>query len=109
MKYIPLFILIQVANFALMPVGWVLCVAPETTPWLWSNDDDADLIETMHPWDRYVYLAWRNPVSNLRHLPGVSKPGRPLWHWSNGRYYAQAGWLGKTGYPVLSAGAGQGY
>jgi hypothetical protein len=62
----------------------------------------------MSKWDAYVYLAWRNPVANLRHVPGVSKVGRPLWYWSNQKYYAKAGWM-SDGYPCLSFGSGKGY
>jgi hypothetical protein len=112
-KYIPLFILIQLVNIPLMVLGWVLCALPyDVVPWLWSNDDDHSLLSTMTYWQRYVYLAWRNPVANLRHVPGVSKVGRPLfyrtWTLRSKQWYVKAGWM-SDGYPACSAGAGRGY
>jgi hypothetical protein len=109
MKYILLFSLIQLLNLPLMVLGWAICLLPYSmVPWLWSNDDDHTLLSAMTWWQRYVYTAWRNPVANLRHVPGVSAKGRPLWYWSNGKYYAKAGWL-SDGYICLSAGSGKGY
>jgi hypothetical protein len=110
-KYVPLFLLIQLVNIPLTVLGWFICLLPYANiPPLWQNRDDEALLDRMTPWQRYVYLAWRNPVANLRHVPGVSKAGRPLWikNWTiRGKtYYAKAGWL-SDGYPCLSAGAGE--
>ena len=107
MKYIALFVLIQLVNLPLMVAGWLLCLL-RPVPWLWNNTDDAELLSEMTYWQAYVYLAWRNPVANLRHVKGVSGKGRPLWYWSNGKHYAKAGWM-SDGYPCLSAGSGKGY
>jgi hypothetical protein len=111
MRYALLFALIQLVNLPLMVAGWFLCLLP-TVPWLWWNDDDYALIRDMTYWRRYVYIAWRNPVANLRHVPGVSKVGRPLyyrtWLVKGRQLYFKAGWM-SNGYPALSAGAGRGY
>lgn len=85
--------------------------------WLWANDEDGTYptwYARINPtWSKsrveFVWTALRNPVNNLRFVRGVSKPGRPLWYWSNGKHYAKAGWAAKTGWPMLSAGAGRGY
>jgi hypothetical protein len=107
MKYILLFSLIQLLNMPLMVLGWFLCLL-RPIPWLWNNTDDTSKLSEMTYWEAYVYTALRNPVANLRHVPGVSAKGRPLWYWSNGKYYAKAGWL-SDGYICLSAGSGKGY
>lgn len=109
MKYVPLFVLIQLVNLLLLVLGLFVCLLPRFAKftWLWWNNIDPP--STNQPWwPQYYWLALRNPVSNLRLVPGVSKPGRPLWYWSNGKYYAKAGWT-SNGYPVLSAGSGKGY
>jgi len=108
MKYIPLFVLIQLVNLPLLLLGLVICLWPNLAHalWLWWNDDDPPWNK---PWaQQYYWLALRNPVSNLRHVPGISGAGRPLWYWSNGSWYAKAGWTSNT-YPVLSLGSGKGY
>lgn len=109
MRYLPLFILIQWVNLCLLPIGWIVCLVPSfaKATWLFWNSIDAPT----GPWfSQYIWLAWRNPVSNLRLVPGVSKSGRPLWlymiHIKGKPYHAMAGWLGTTGYPVLSIGTG---
>jgi hypothetical protein len=108
-NYIALFILIQAVNLPLMVMGWFICALPyRFVPWIWRNDDDSALIAGMSNIARYLYIAWRNPVGNLRHVPGVSGKGRPLWYWSNVKFYAKAGWL-SDGYPCLSFGSGKGY
>jgi hypothetical protein len=105
-KYWPLFALIQLVNLPLTVVGWGICLWPHLAraSWLWWNEDDDAKIMSMSWWNQYTYIAWRNPVSNLRHIPGVSKPGRPLWlvqRTHNGvQQHRMAGWLGSTGYPV---------
>lgn len=129
MKYIALFILIQLLNLPLMVLGWFICALPyPMVPWLWRNDDDNQLLLLMGKWEEYVYIAWRNPVANLRHVKGVSGKGRPLWYktWTIPKYeyhgpffgggwpseprqfYVKAGWM-SDGLPCLSAGSGKGY
>jgi hypothetical protein len=110
-KYILLFALIQCGNLPLMVIGWFVCLSPALArlTWLWWNSDDPPA----GAWGaQYVWLAWRNPVANLRHVPGVSAKGRPLWYWTHTfgsrQFYAKAGWM-SDGYPALSAGAGRGY
>jgi hypothetical protein len=111
--YVALFALIQLLNLPLMVVGWFLCALPyDWIPWLWRNDDDTLMIFLMTRWREYVYLAWRNPVANLRHVPGVSGKGRPLyyrtWLVKGRQFYFKAGWM-SDGYPALSGGSGRGY
>jgi hypothetical protein len=79
--------------------------------WVWSNDEDGVYPPWYHrvnpSWSYsrtiFVWTALRNPVNNLRYVPGVSKVGRPLWRKEFGKWYAQAGWNG-AGNPVFSAG-----
>jgi hypothetical protein len=107
-----LFALIQLVNIPLMALGWLICLWPALAKasWLWWNSDDGAVGATW--WAQYVWLAWRNPVANLRHVPGVSRAGRPLWYrtWtmSGKQFYAKAGWM-SDGFPALSAGAGRGF
>jgi hypothetical protein len=108
-----LFALIQLVSLALTPLGWFICLLPYTSiPWLWRNSDDLYLIEKMSRWDEYVYLAWRNPVANLRHVPGVSGKGRPLyyrnWLVKGKQFYFKCGWM-SDGLPCFSAGSGKGF
>lgn len=130
MKYIPLFILIQLVSLVLtllgIPVCWVLTstgtmyigndgerVHFPKWAWIWDNDEDGVSPLWYNPehtrWRSFVWTALRNPCNNLRFVWGVSKPGRPLWLWTNGKYYAKAGWEAGTGWPSLSAGAGTGF
>jgi hypothetical protein len=118
MKYIPLFILIQLVNLPLTILGAIICLWPRLAyeTWLWWNDDDP-------PWNKswveqYYWLALRNPVANLRRIPGVSGAGRPLLYrwWTSTPNNIESGWYVKIGwesgppyYPVLSAGDGRGY
>lgn len=105
-KYWPLFILIQAVNALLFIPGTVVCLCPALAHdlWIFWNRDDEKMIEAMPWYKQYTYLAWRNPVSNLRHVWGVSKPGRPLClkqRVHNGvQQHRMVGWLGSTGYPV---------
>jgi hypothetical protein len=107
-----LFALIQIVNVPLMVLGWLICLSPSLAKasWLWWNSDDGAVGGTW--WARYVWLAWRNPVANLRHVWGVSKVGRPLWYrtWvlNEKQFYFKAGWM-SDGYPAFSAGAGKGF
>jgi hypothetical protein len=109
MKYLPLFIVIQILNIPLMVLGWFICLSPALAKasWLWWNDEDG--AGPVHTWWReYIWLGWRNSVANYKHVPYVSGIGRPLWYWSNGKHYAKAGWFPDNGHPVLSAGSGNG-
>lgn len=122
--YIALFILIQLASLALTLVGYPLIAVMALfkfwnlryewkggkLTWLWSNDEDGIFGNgPITRWQAFYWSAIRNPCNNLRFVRGISGAGRPLWHWSNGKFYAQAGWLGSHGQPVLSAGSGIGY
>ena len=112
--YALLFALIQAVNLPLMVLGWVICLSPALAhdTWLWWNSDDEKLIDAMPWWDAYVYLAWRNPVANLRTVPGVSGKGRPLFYRTYSRgtreWYVKLGWM-SDGHPACSAGSGRGY
>jgi hypothetical protein len=105
-----LFFLIQLVNIPLMVLGWLICLLPSLAKasWLWWNSDDGAVGNTW--WEQYVWLAWRNPVANLRHVPGVSAKGRPLfirnWMVQGKEFYFKAGWM-SDGYPALSAGSGK--
>ncbi|MFI5397618.1 MAG: hypothetical protein ACHQ9S_18935 [Candidatus Binatia bacterium] len=132
MKYIPLFILIQLVSLVLTLVGIPICAAlaygnfskpgrrglwhwPKLF-WLWDNEEDGvwcRWYRAAHPsWSvarqEFYWTAFRNPCNNLRFVWGVSANGRPLWRrtWliRGTWYYAQAGWNG-SGYPVFSAGS----
>jgi len=107
MRYLPLFIAIQLVNAPLAIAGLIVCVSPRLAKlsWLWWNSIDPPKGSYL---EQYYWLAIRNPVSNLRLVPGISGAGRPLWYWSNGKFYAKAGWTSNT-YPVLSAGKGKGF
>jgi hypothetical protein len=113
MKYIVLFVLIQIVNIPLMVMGWFICLSPALAKltWLWWNDEDAAGPGTSW-WSKYVWLAWRNSVANFKHVPGVSAKGRPLWYrvWiiRGKTFYGKAGWM-SDGFPALSAGVGRGW
>jgi uncharacterized membrane-anchored protein YitT (DUF2179 family) len=119
MKWWLFFVFIQLINIPLMVMGWVICLYLPLAKflWLWWNDDDPPKPGTSW-WSEYVWLAWRNPVANLRRIPGVAGAGRPLiYHWwhpaSTGTtdgWYVKIGWeSGAPYYPVMSAGSGRGY
>jgi hypothetical protein len=120
------FIAIQIINIPLMFLGYFIDLWPALAKgtWLWWNVDDGDPGKTW--WARYVWLAWRNPVADLRKIPGVSGAGRPLiYKWWKGRsdartstsnevksgHYVKVGWeSGPPYYPVFQPfGAGRGY
>jgi hypothetical protein len=119
-----LFIVIQLVNLALMPFGWILfgpllATAPQFARGfpLWGNADDGAVGTSWIA--RYLWLAWRNPVANLRRVPGVAGAGRPLvYHWWTSTpadlksgHYIKVGWeSGPPYYPVCQPfGAGRGY
>lgn len=113
------FALIQVVNLVLVPFGWIICLWPALAKftWIFWNDDDGAVGSTW--WGRYVWLAWRNPVDNLRRIRGVAGAGRPLiYHWWTSTpgdvksgHYIKVGWeSGTPYYPVFQPfGAGRGY
>jgi hypothetical protein len=106
-----LFALIQLVSLALTPPGWFLCALPaHRVPKLWQNDDAVTL--GMSRWQLYVYEGWRNPVSGLRNVPGVSGKGRPLyyrtWVLKGKQFYFKCGWM-SDGLPCFSAGSGKGF
>jgi hypothetical protein len=116
--FIALFAAIQIVSLILMVPGWLICLSPALAKasWLWWNSDDGTVGATW--WDRYVWLAWRNPVANLRRVIFVSGPGRPLlYHWwtqtpddFKSGHYVKIGWeSGTPFYPVMSGGAGRGF
>jgi len=113
-----LFALIQIINIPLMVMGWFICLSPTLAKasYLWWNSDDGAVGSTWLA--KYIWLAWRNPVANLRRVSGVSGSGRPLIYrwWTKtpdnfkSGYYVKVGWeVGPPYYPVLSAGGGRGY
>ncbi len=121
MKYIPLFVLIQLVSAVLFIVGLPVCAACAFTgrwprwTWVWQNEEDGVIGPAWYNpgktrWLSFKWTALRNSVNNLRYVPRVSKVGRPLWirNWTiSGKvFYAKAGWL-SNGYPVMSAGAGR--
>jgi hypothetical protein len=72
--------------------------------WIWDNDENGICPHPIfNAWYAFYWAGLRNPVANLRLVPGVSKIGRPLWRWIKGGWYAQAGWDDR-GFPVFSAG-----
>jgi hypothetical protein len=134
LKYLPLFLLIQAVSLVLGIIGIPICAALAYTKswtyainmdqhhwkwkivWLWDNDEDGIApwhYLRWHQWSTartvFTWTALRNPVNNLRFVPGVSKIGRPLWRidWDmfGKAFYAQAGWRPTDGWPVLSTGA----
>jgi hypothetical protein len=138
MKYVLLFILIQLVNIPLFIIGLPLCAVLAygnfsridartgnfhwpAWAWLWDNEEDGTCPHwyavTNPRWSfaraEFTWTALRNSVNNLRYVSGVSKPGRPLWYWTGTikgkQFYAKAGWEAKTGWPSLSAGGGKGY
>ncbi len=130
MKYVALFIAIQLAALLLTIVGIPVCAAlayigysfptegkwhwPKWA-WIWDNEEDGvwpNWYAKANPtWStarvEFMWTGLRNSANNLRYVPGVSKVGRPLWRktWGAkpGGWYAQAGW-NNSGFPVLSAG-----
>jgi hypothetical protein len=133
MKYIPLFIAIQVASLLLMIAGIPICAVLAygkfarwdgkqwhwpAWAWIWDNEEDGDTAtwySQQHAnWSlahrEFIWTALRNSVNNLRYVRYVSGKGRPLWlrNWQmRGKtYYAKAGWS-SAGFPVMSAGAGK--
>lgn len=105
MKYIPLFLLIQLVSAVLTLVGIPICAYLAWTDpgiltgtdakwhwpawaWIWDNDEDGTMpvwYANAHPkWSfqrlEFTWTALRNPCNNLRYVRGVSKVGRPLFY-----------------------------
>jgi hypothetical protein len=134
MRYVPLFIAIQLVSLVLVILGVPICAvlalaAVETTQerrgpqradmppviwgwpsafWLWSNDEDGVWGPYPHSrWYAFYWTALRNPCNNLRYVPGISKVGRPLWRWTwrlAGRPQYFQMGWNGSGFPVLSGG-----
>ena len=137
MQYIALYIVIQLISLVLTVIGAPLIafaaftgryrqnILPNGTVgdlyhfdrwmWLWDNEEDG-VASYWRPRptsrDVFVWSALRNPVANLRHVPGVSGFGRPLfyrtWTMFGKEFYFKFGWM-SDGFPACSAGAGRGY
>lgn len=92
--------------------------------WLWWNDEDGAGKDPRF-WKQWIWLAWRNPVDNIKYSKGVANVGGFLWYktwfwwiptWNEGiefkqkQYYYKIGYLPNNGYPCLQPfGAGRGY
>jgi hypothetical protein len=115
LHYWLVFLLIQLINLPLMVIGWFVVpfdvLEGNDVPWIWENLDDTPQ-PSWSKWRTIRWLAFRNPVANLRHVKGVSAIGRPLFYrtWTEfGKlWYIKLGWM-SNGYPACSAGAGRGY
>lgn len=127
MKYIALFILIQLVSLVLTIVGIPVCAVlawgrfyhydqkyhwPKWA-WVWDNEEDGVAPSGYTTrWGQFVWTALRNPCNNLRFVVGVSGSGRPLlyktWTMFGKEFYLKWGWM-SDGYPAFSAGAGRGY
>jgi hypothetical protein len=135
LKYIPLFILIQLVSAVLFVIGVPLCAALAYSKrwtydihrdtyhwkggrwtWLWDNQEDGTLpywYALMYKWysvphAMFMWTALRNPVNNLRFVRGVSGVGRPLWRKTfvfRGKHLYVQAGWNNSGYPVLSGGA----
>jgi len=113
MKHVLLYILCQLVCIPLNILGVIVvpvCLLLPKWPrwaWVWFNDEDG-----YGPYKSYFgklyWLLIRNSVDNFKYVPGVFGLGRPLWYWSNQRWYAKAGWE-SNGTICGSAGSGKGY
>ncbi len=133
MKFLPLFIAIQLASLVLTVLGIPICAllaacnlfeldgalgakwhwSLDPLTWIWDNEIDGVVGPgPVTRWQAFYWSALRNPCNNLRFVAGVSKVGRPLWYgtftMAGREFYAKAGWM-SDGYPCLSAGGGRGY
>lgn len=112
MKHVPLFLLIQLINALLFLPGVFICLSPALAKatWIYWNDDDGSGPGTSW-WSRYTWLAWRNPVDNLKHWKWTQRPG-PLyyrtWIVKGKQLYFKCGWMSDS-YACLSFGGGRGY
>jgi hypothetical protein len=112
-------LLIQFVNLLLLvpgiPVTALDVFFNEPEPWIWYNSTDQPQA-SWSKWYTFYWLALRNPVANLRLVPGVSGKGRPLfyrdWTWTvlghSKQLYVKIGWM-SNGFPACSFGAGRGF
>lgn len=126
MRYIPLFVAIQLVSLVLVIFGvpivgllayfyaWEVVATKFQwrggyLTWIYGNLEDGIVGPgmAMNRWNAFYWSSLRNPCNNLRYVPGVSNVGRPLrrveWTMLGKPYYGQAGWNSR-GFPVLSAG-----
>lgn len=139
MKYLPLFILIQVVSLVLLVFG-VLVVAflvivglghvTSVDPprmhfpawaWIWDNEEDGITgpARPISRWSIFYWSALRNSCNNLRFVQRllwlpikVSAVGRPLFlkQWMiRGKEFYFKAGWLTDGYPVLSWGSGRGW
>lgn len=109
------FAVTQLMNVPLLLAGLFICALPyRFIPWIWQNQDDGARGNTW--WERYVWLALRNPVDNLKHAEWpfeVATPGGPLlyktWFWGKRQFYYKIGYMPHQGFPALSVGGGRGW
>lgn len=108
----PVFWLIQFVSWHLMVLGWLVCLWPRLAraSQIFWNDDDPPVGRSW--WGAYVWLAWRNPVDNLKHARWTQRAGGPLayktWLWRGRQFYYKVGWM-SDGYAAMSIGGGRGY
>ncbi len=121
------YIAIQLVSLPLMIVGVPLCAIGVVFMryslyqdryyfpgwlWLWDNDEDGVLprwYQCVHAsrgrrFNAFIWTAFRNPVNNLRFVPGVSVPGGPYRVYTYKGFYVHFGYCPTEGWPVLSCG-----
>lgn len=109
---LPIFWVIQFLNAQLLFLGWFICLCQPLAKflWLWWNDEDGAKGKTW--WQRYTWLAWRNPVDNFKYVKWTQRPNGPLiyrtWEWRGRQFYYKVGWMSNT-HCAMSAGSGRGY
>jgi len=109
---LPIFWVIQFVNAQLLVLGLFICLWPAFAKctWLWWNDDDGAVGKTY--WERYYWLAIRNPVDNFKHVRWTQRSYGPLfyktWIRQGKMYYAKVGWMDNT-FCCMSAGSGRGW
>ena len=119
-KYIPLFIAIQLASLPLfvlgLPVVGLLALTGSYAMekdglyhfpkefWLYDNEEDGVCPSWYSnpptKWRVFVWSFWRNSVNGLRNVPGVSGKGRPEWIVPYLGGYLMAGWH-SDGWPIF--------
>lgn len=107
----PLFWSIQFVNAQLLPIGAIVCLSPTLAKasWIFWNDDDGAVGATW--WQKYKWLAWRNPVDNFKHVKWTQRPedlNYKTWIWRGKQYYYKVGWMSDT-YAAMSIGSGRGW
>lgn len=107
----PIFWWIQFVNAQLLPIGLIVCLSPKLAKasWIFWNDDDGAVGDTW--WQKYWWLAWRNPVDNFKHVKWTQAPYNikyKTWVWRSKQYYYKVGWMSNT-YAAMSIGSGKGW